>query len=180
MRPWLRLMRGRGEGRGVGIDYREYVGARLDSFRRAAFLLCGDWYLADDLVSTALLKLLRHWRRVSVMDDPDAYVRRVLLRCLLDERRRPWRREMSWEWPPERVVDGLDAVVTERMAILGALDVLAPRQRAVIVLRFFCDLSVEQAAAELDCSAGTVKSQTARALQAMRAAMKDEEGVRRG
>ncbi|GIF18276.1 RNA polymerase sigma-70 factor (sigma-E family) [Actinoplanes tereljensis] len=164
----------------MGIEYRDYVGARLDSFRRAAFLLCGDWHLADDLVSTALLKLLRHWRRVSAMDDPDAYVRRVLLRCLLDERRRPWRREESWEWPPERRADSVDGPVTDRMAILAALGRLTPRQRAVIVLRFFYDLSVEQAATELDCSPGTVKSQTARALQAMRTAMPNEEEVRRG
>jgi RNA polymerase sigma-70 factor (sigma-E family) len=165
----------------VAIDYREYVGARLDTFRRAAFLLCGDWHLADDLVSTALLKLLRHWRRVSVMDDPDAYVRRILLRCLLDERRRPWRREESWEWPPEHRTDAVDGPVTDRMAVRSALGALAPRQRAVIVLRFFCDLSVEQAAAELDCSPGTVKSQTARALLAMRSAMRnEEEEARRG
>ncbi|WP_250005935.1 SigE family RNA polymerase sigma factor [Actinoplanes sp. M2I2] len=159
----------------MGIDYREYVGARLDRFRRTAFLMCGDWHLADDLVSTALIKLLRHWRRVSEMDDPDAYVRRVLLRCLLDERRRPWRREESWDALPELRTESVDGPVTERMAVLSALDGLAPRQRAVIVLRFFCDLSVEQAAAELDCSPGTVKSQTARALRTMRVALRDEE-----
>jgi RNA polymerase sigma-70 factor (sigma-E family) len=165
----------------VGIDYREYVSGRLDTFRRAAFLLCGDWHLADDLVSTALLKLLRHWRRVSVMDDPDAYVRRVLLRCLLDEKRRPWRREESWEWPPEHRADSVDGPVNDRLVVLSALGGLTARQRAVIVLRFFYDLSVEQAAAELDCSTGNIKSTTARALHAMRAAMRDEaEEVRRG
>jgi Sigma-70 region 2 len=68
--------------------YPEYVAARLDMFRRTAYLLCGDWYTADDLVSTALVRLLRHWRRVSTMDNPDAYVRRTLLRAWLDERRR--------------------------------------------------------------------------------------------
>ncbi|WP_127501631.1 SigE family RNA polymerase sigma factor [Actinoplanes solisilvae] len=158
----------------MGIEYREYVGARLDSFRRAAFLLCGDWHLADDLVSTALIKLLRHWRRVSAMDDPDAYVRRVLLRCLLDERRRPWRREEFWEAPPDPVAAGVDEPVTDRMAILAVLDGLAPRQRAVIVLRYFYDLSVEQTATELECTTGTVKSQTARALQTLRTLMKSE------
>jgi hypothetical protein len=60
--------------------YREYVAARMDGLRRTAYLLCGDWHTADDLVSTALVKLFRHWRRVSMMDNPDAYVRRTLLR----------------------------------------------------------------------------------------------------
>ena len=160
-------------------DFREYVSARMDSFRRTAYLLCGDWHLADDLVSTALLKLLRHWRRVAVMDDPDAYVRRVILRCLLDERRRPWRREAAWEWPPDRPVAAADQPVTDRVALTAALAALPPRQRAVVVLRFFNDLSVEQTAAELGCTAGTVKSQTARALAGLRTVI-SEEAVHRG
>lgn len=82
-------------------SYREYVGARLEPLRRTAYLLCGDWHTADDLVSTALVKLLRHWRRVSAMENPDAYVRRTLLRAWLDERRRPWRREAAWAEVPD-------------------------------------------------------------------------------
>ncbi|MFG1997236.1 SigE family RNA polymerase sigma factor [Actinoplanes sp. NPDC048988] len=149
-------------------DYRDYVAARMTSLRRTAYLLCGDWHLADDLVSTALLKLLRHWRRVSAMEDPDSYMRRVLLRCLLDERRRPWRREVSWDRLPEppRTETGVPAV--EHAEIVAALAKLPPRRRAVLVLRYFCDLSVEQTAIELDCTPGTVKSQTARALQTLR------------
>ncbi|AGL20113.1 SigE family RNA polymerase sigma factor [Actinoplanes sp. N902-109] len=161
-------------------DYREFVSARLEGFRRTAFLLCGDWHNADDLVSSALLKVLRHWRRVSAMDDPEAYVRRVLLRNLIDERRRPWRRESSWAWVPEQAVDPVDGPVTDRVAVVAALKQLPPRQRAAVVLRYFCDLSVEQTAAELGCSTGTVKSQTARALEGMRTAMSKPEGTRRG
>jgi len=78
---------------------------RLDGFRRTAFLLSGDWHQADDLVSIALVKLLRHWRRVSVMEQPDAYVRRVLLRAWLDERRWPWRRERPMEAVPDQAAD---------------------------------------------------------------------------
>ena len=88
--------------------YREYVTHRLDGFRRTAFLLCGDWHQADDLVSIALVKLLRHWRRVSVMEQPDAYVRRVLLRSWLDERRRPWRREHPTAAVPDHPADPAD------------------------------------------------------------------------
>src|SRR4051795_6131031 len=81
--------------------YREYVGSRLEPLRRTAYLLCGDWHTADDLVSTALVKLLRHWPRGSAMDTLDAYVRRTLRRVWLDERRRPWRREAAWAEVPD-------------------------------------------------------------------------------
>ena len=138
--------------------------------RRTAYLLCGDWHTADDLVSTALVKLLRHWRRVSRMDNPDAYVRRILLRAWLDERRRPWRREQSREVVPDRPADraGPDGVA-DRLTILALLAELPPKRRAVLVLRYFCDLSVAETARELGCSEGTVKSQAARAIEGLRA-----------
>jgi RNA polymerase sigma-70 factor (sigma-E family) len=147
--------------------YRDYVSGRLDQWRRTAYLLCSDWHLADDLVSTSLVRLLRHWTRASTMDNVDAYMRRILLRAWLDERRRPWRREWSRAALPESpTVPGGD--VDDRVALLACLATLPPRRRAVIVLRYFCDLSVEDTAAALDCSTGTVKSQTARALEALR------------
>jgi RNA polymerase sigma-70 factor (sigma-E family) len=149
--------------------YREYVTHRLDGFRRTAFLLCGDWHQADDLVSIALVKLLRHWRRVSAMAQPDAYVRRVLLRTWLDERRRPWRRERPTLTVPDRPAETADR--DARMDVMTHLAELPPRRRAVLVLRYFCDLSVEETAAALGCTEGTVKSQTARALDTLRARM---------
>lgn len=149
--------------------YREYVTHRLDGFRRTAFLLCGDWHQADDLVSIALVKLLRHWRRVSAMEQPDAYVRRMLLRTWLDERRRPWRREHPTSTVPDRAAEAADR--DARMDVVAHLAELPPRRRAVLVLRYFCDLSVEETAAALGCTEGTVKSQTARALDTLRARM---------
>jgi len=157
--------------------YRDYVTARLDGLRRTAFLLCGDWHTADDLVSTALMKLLRHWRRVSAMDQPDAYVRRMLLRAWLDERRRPWRRERATAVLPPAEVSTVDH--TERLAVLALLAELPPRRRAVLVLRYFCDLSVEETAQALGCTTGTVKSQTARALQSLRARLVGAVGPER-
>ncbi|MCW3843642.1 SigE family RNA polymerase sigma factor [Micromonospora yasonensis] len=148
--------------------YREYVAARLEPLRRTAYLLCGDWHTADDLVSTALVKLLRHWRRVSAMDSPDAYVRRTLLRVWLDERRRPWRREAAWAEVPDSPVGAATDGTADRLTILALLAELPPRRRAVLVLRYFCDLSVEQTAHELGCTSGTVKSQAARAIEALR------------
>jgi RNA polymerase sigma-70 factor (sigma-E family) len=152
-------------------DYREYVAGRLDGLRRTAYLLCGNWHTADDLVSTVLAQLYKHWRRVSTMDNIDGYVRRALMRTWLNECRRPWRREWSaGDAMPDRsaTTRGHDAGVTDRLTILAALAELPARRRAVVVLRYFSDMTVEETAAALGCSTGTVKSQTARALDALR------------
>jgi RNA polymerase sigma-70 factor (sigma-E family) len=152
--------------------YRDYVAGNLDRLRRTAYLLCGDWHMADDLTSTVLVKLLRHWRRAAVMEHRDAYVRRMLMSAWLDERRRPWRRESSTDRLPDRPAATADA--DQRLDVLSLLAGLPPRRRAVLVLRYFCDLSVEETAQALGCSEGTVKSQAARALESLRAGL--EEG----
>jgi RNA polymerase sigma-70 factor (sigma-E family) len=152
-------------------DFREYITARLDQLRRTAYLLCGDWHAADDVTSTAVMKLMRHWRRIREMENIDSYARQVLLRTWLDERRRPWRREWATAVLPVRSVAAADRIVDDRLAILGHLAALPVRRRAVIVLRYYDDLSVEETAAVLGCSPGTVKSQTARALSTLRAAL---------
>ena len=150
--------------------YREFVVSRMDGLRRTAYLLSGDWHTADDLVSSALGKLFRSWKRVSAMQNPDAYLRKILLRVWLDELRRPWRREYAREQVPDVVTpcSDLDKVL-DRITLLNLLAELSPRRRAVLVLRYFCDLSVDDAAAALGCAPGTVKSQTARALKTLRA-----------
>jgi RNA polymerase sigma-70 factor (sigma-E family) len=146
--------------------YRDFVVHRLDGLRRTAYLLCGDWHTADDLVSVALVKLLRHWSRVSGMERPDAYVRQMVVRAFIDDRRRPWRRESPVDSLPDVPLSAPDAA--DSLAVLSLLSQLPPRRRAVLVLRYYCDLSVEQTAAALGCSEGTVKSQTARALDTLR------------
>jgi RNA polymerase sigma-70 factor (sigma-E family) len=159
-------------------SYREYVAGNLDRLRRTAFLLCGDWHTADDLTSTVLVKLYRHWKRAQQFENLDAYVRRMLLRAWLDERRRPWhRRETSTDVLPDPVAtDATSASDTDRrLSVLSLLGALPPRRRAVLVLRYFCDLSVEEVAEAMGCSEGTVKSQTARALESLRASLGKEE-----
>ncbi|MDG6110157.1 SigE family RNA polymerase sigma factor [Dactylosporangium aurantiacum] len=151
--------------------YREYVAGNLDRLRKTAYLLCGDWHLADDLTSTVLVKLLRHWKRATVMEHRDAYVRRMLMSAWLDERRRPWRRESSTDRLPDRAVAVTDA--DQRLDVRSLLAGLPPRRRAVLVLRYFCDLSVEETAQALGCSEGTVKSQAARALESLRAGLRE-------
>ncbi|MFG3688195.1 SigE family RNA polymerase sigma factor [Micromonospora sp. NPDC047740] len=150
-------------------EYRQFVVARLEALRRTAYLLCRDWHTADDLVSITIGKLYRHWRRVRAADNVDAYVRGVLTNAWLDERRRPWRREQATDEVPDQVDLALpQTALVDRQALLELLGELPPRRRAVIVLRFYCDLSVEETAEALGISPGTVKSQAARGLEMLR------------
>lgn len=148
--------------------YRDYVTARMDALRRTAYLLCRDWHTADDLVSVTIGKLYRHWTRISAEPGLDAYVRKILLHCWLDEKRRPWRREHPTEVLPD-VPSVPDPDVVARADLLELLAVLPPKRRAAVVLRLYCDLSVEETAEILGCTPGTVKSQTARGLDTLRA-----------
>ncbi|MFI6821265.1 SigE family RNA polymerase sigma factor [Micromonospora sp. NPDC050187] len=151
-------------------EYRQFVVARLDSLRRTAYLLCRDWHTADDLVSITFGKLYRHWRRVRTVENLDAYVRGMLTNAWLDERRRPWRRERSVDELPEKVdLYQAEPALADREMLLDLLGQLPVRRRAVVVLRFYCDLSVEETAGILGISPGTVKSQAARGLDALRA-----------
>lgn len=156
-------------------EFADYFVARRDAVRRSAYLLCGDWHRADDFAQTAFVSLHRHWRRVRDRGALDAYVRRTLVRAVIDEARRPWRRERFTDDVPEMTNPGPevgDAVAT-RAALLGALRKVPPRQRAVLVLRFLEGLDVAGVAGALGCTEGTVKSQTARGLATLRAALGD-------
>jgi RNA polymerase sigma-70 factor (sigma-E family) len=135
--------------------------------------MCGDWHTADDLVSTVLLKVYKRWRAIRELDNVDAYVRRMLVRTWLDELRRPWRREFSTKDVPEIPVDDAYDIesLADRDVLMAALAELPPGRRAVLVLRYFDELSVEETATTLEVSVGTVKSQTARGLQTLRAAL---------
>jgi RNA polymerase sigma-70 factor (sigma-E family) len=156
-------------------DFESYVVARRPSLRRTAYLLTGDWDRAEDVVQDALTNLYVHWRRASRASNVDAYVRRTLVNAYLSERRRPWRRERITEPVPEREYADPTAVSDERQALLRALDELAPGQRAVVVLRYWDDLSVEETAALLGTTAGNVKSQASRGLAHLREALAGAE-----
>jgi RNA polymerase sigma-70 factor (sigma-E family) len=158
-------------------DFVAYYIARGNELRNTAYLLCGDWHLAEDLTQIAFTKLYRAWHRIQRHDVLDQYARRVLLRAFLDERRRPWRREYPTV-PDSPALDSPapdDPVPDERMLMETALSSLSKRHRAVLVLRFWADLSVETVADILGCSTGTVKSQTARGLANLRAALGIED-----
>ena len=155
-------------------EFAEYFRTRRDAVRRTAFLLCGDWHRADDHAQAAFVALHRHWRRIRDRAALDAWMRRTLVRGVVDESRRPWRRERAFADPGTggAVPAAADAVAT-RHALVDGLRTVPPRQRAVLVLRFLEGLDVTETAAALGCSAGTVKSQTAHGLDALRAALGD-------
>jgi RNA polymerase sigma-70 factor (sigma-E family) len=151
----------------------EFVRSRAAPLHRAAYLLCGDWHLADDLVQEALAKAFRHWRRVQGADNPDAYVRRILI----NEVNRYFQRHRHAPAPVDVTNRGHDPVdathpdASDRLArrelLLTALLALPERQRATVVLRYLDGMTEAETADILGCSEGTVKSQTARALQAL-------------
>lgn len=152
-------------------SYRDFVSARRRALLRTAFLLSGDWHLAEDLVQITLVKLYLTWARIRRSGDVDGYARKTLVNAYLDERRRPWRREQATDVMPERAgpsATGDAADPSTRQRLAAALSRVPQRQRAALVLRFWEDLSVEQVAELLNCSTGTVKSQTARGLDRLR------------
>ena len=155
--------------------YREYVHERLAALQRLAYLLCRDRHRADDLVQDALVKLYLKWDRARAASDPHAYARTTLVRTFLSERRTNWARRVVLvdRLPDEAASAAPDAAAA--LAVRSALAGLPPRQRAVIALRFYSDLSVEETGQTLGCSAGTVKSQTAKGLAALRRALPEVE-----
>ncbi len=150
--------------------FRDWIVSRRPELRRTAFLLCGDWFLADDLVQDAAARVYARWPRIAGLESPDAYLRKTLVNLYLDHTRRPARREELVAELPDRAAPAAGDGIDHRDQLLAALRDVPAGQRAVLVLRFWEDLSVEQAAAALGTSTGNVKSQTARGLETLRAA----------
>jgi RNA polymerase sigma-70 factor (sigma-E family) len=148
-------------------DYSEYIECRLPALRRLALLLCQDRHRADDLVQQAVIRVYVRWAKASAAENTDAYVNAILVREFLHERRSGWSRRVSVtdELPEAPILtadrDGL-------MDLQAAVAALPRGQRAVLVLRYYSDLDINQTAAVLGCSPGTVKSQSAKALAALR------------
>jgi RNA polymerase sigma-70 factor (sigma-E family) len=148
-------------------EFADFAAAIAPRLRRTAFLLCGDWHTAEDLAQTTLAKLFVAWRRISRREPVDAYAVRTLVNTYLADRRM---KRSAAERPaaevPEHPVEWAGPEL--RIVILNALATLPPGARAVVVMRYWADMSVEQVAAALGCSPGNVKSQSARALAKLR------------
>jgi RNA polymerase sigma-70 factor (sigma-E family) len=160
-------------------EFREFTRNRASPLHQIAYLLCGDWHLAHDLVQETLVRAYQHWPRVREADSPDAYVRRILL----NEARGRWRRRER-AIPVSRFPEGREPVapdaseeIARRAGLLQALLALPLRKRATIVLRYLEGMSERETAAVLGCSEGTVKSQSARALSTLRTFLDREEST---
>lgn len=185
---------------GVGDEqeYAQYAAAALPRLRRIAYLLCQDWHRADDLTQNALTRLYVHWRRARAAENLDAYVGEILLNVYLSEQRTHWwkrttvraepveggGRSGAWSATSSASASMSGAAsgavwavagVDEALDLRAALMTLPPRRRATVVLRFYCDFSIEQTAQLLGCTPGTVKSQTAKALAQLRGVLEPPE-----
>ncbi|GAB3451529.1 SigE family RNA polymerase sigma factor [Actinophytocola sediminis] len=148
-------------------EFTEFFSARFDWARRIAFALCGSWPEAEEIAQAAFVRMYPRWPRIRDTT-VDAYLRTVLTRVFFDSRRRGRAREQAFAELPDQAV-APDHSSDDRDAIHAALMTVPPRQRAVLVLRFIADMSVEQVATTLGCSTGNVKSQSARGLVTLRA-----------
>lgn len=159
-------------------DFRAFVAARSQALLWFAHVLTGDPHMAEDVVQTALAKTALAWPRIRRKDNPEGYVRRAIVTTHLNAlRRKPWR-----EQPREMITDDVNAVspeheLDERDAMWTALAELPPKQRAVLVLRYYEDLSEADIADVLNCSCGTVKSQASKGLQHLRTIVESEEAT---
>jgi RNA polymerase sigma-70 factor (sigma-E family) len=149
------------------VPFDEFVAARGQALHRTAYLLTGDWALAEDLLQTALARVYPRWSRIQ-RDDPEGYVRKAVVNTWSSWWRRKWRGESPTEQLPDTEAPDAYAEADRRGAVRDALRRLPPRQRAVVVLRFHEDMSEAQVAALLGVSIGTVKSQTTKALAHLR------------
>lgn len=145
--------------------FRAFVQANGATLLHAARLLTGDYHRGEDLVQTALTRLYLKWNRV---DAPLAYARKALVNAHIDSTRRRWWGEKPTETMPEETASDAPAAADERDQLRRLLAELSPRERAVIVLRYYCDLSEKDAAATLGMPVGTVKSTCSRALARLR------------
>ena len=152
-------------------DFAEFAAAVSPRLRRMAFLLCGDWHTAEDLVQTTLAKVFVSWRKIRRKEAEQAYAFRTLVNTYLAYKRLKRSEEILTSRVPERSV-WLPPPET-RIVVLNALATLPPKSRAVVVLRYWADLSVDEVAAMLGCSPGNVKSQSARALSKLRPMLDD-------
>ncbi|WP_250002145.1 SigE family RNA polymerase sigma factor [Actinoplanes sp. M2I2] len=156
-------------------DFRDFVaGRRLGLLRTAALLAAGDTHLAEDLVQATLIKVYANWATFQKVGNPESYLRRALVNALIDERRRVWRRR---EQPVAELPDQAATTASSPggEAVRRALRELPPRMRAAVVFRYFHGLDVAETAHALECSEGTVKSQTARGLERLRAVLDQQQ-----
>ena len=153
---------------GDDASYVDFVSSRWSALFRLSYLLTGSQERAEDLLQSVLMRSYASWGRIHRMESPDAYVRRMLVNGAISAGKRSWKREHPTGEVPETAVGGHEQRYVDREALWAVVQGLPPRQRAVVVLRYYEDLSEVEIARVLDCSPGTVKSQASDALRSLR------------
>lgn len=160
-------------------EFRDFALAHTQSLYQAARLMCGDAHLAEDLVQETLVKVYVSWGKRSI-DSPMAYAQTTLMRTFISSRRK----RMSTEWPipdmPETASPAGDDSSIERLDLIAALSTLPPADRAVLVARYFEDLSIETIAEAMRKSPAAVRRQASRALDKLRAVLAQHQPMDRG
>ena len=151
-------------------EFAAFAAASAASLHRTAYLICGDWDRAADVTQEALIRMYVAWPRLDRERSLLGYARRTVVRIAIDQARKRSSREVPTLDLVDATTDDVTSQVADRVLLMAALADLPPRQRACVVLRYYEDLSVDAVAQTLGCRAGTVKSQTARGLDALRAA----------
>lgn len=159
--------RGSGGRRAGEDEFHEFVVARWPRLVRTAYLLTGDRHHAEDLAQATLVRVFLGWGRVRASESPDAYVHKIMLRCNAGRFRKRRVAESLGDLPDRGMADATEQVA-QRRALVAALQDLPKKQRAIVVLRFWSDLTERETAEVVGCSVGTVKSQTHRALARLR------------
>jgi len=162
-------------------DFDSFVAHSTDALLRTAYLIVGDLPEAEDLVQETLLKVAGRWSRVRRMEHPHAYARRILVNLALGgaDRRGRRRRELTGEAPPDLGSEpGESDAVDTQDELMRALAALPPRQRTVLVLRYFLDLPEAEVAAAMKCSLGTVKSTASRGLARLEQTLRTNNDTR--
>jgi len=148
-------------------DFDEWVAHNRTRLHKTAFLMCGDWYLADDLVQDALIKCFPKWQRITSHGDPSPFLRKTLIRLCMDHGRRPSRREVT----SASISDQGSPNDPDFEHLLKALQEVPAGQRAILILRYFDGLSVEETAEATRTSVGNVKSQSSRGMDTLRSVL---------
>ncbi|MFD7155403.1 SigE family RNA polymerase sigma factor [Kribbella sp. NPDC059898] len=150
-------------------EFTEFAASTIRRLRSTAYLMCGDWHRAEDAAQDALVKVYRRWHRIDRTQGLNGYAHKCLVTAVLDQSRRPWRREHLVDTDDHTTpLHDPAGTIDDRLLVVEALAALPPSQRACVVLRHYADLSLEQTADVLGIGTGGVKSQTSRALTRLR------------
>ncbi|MDX6260481.1 MAG: hypothetical protein QOH84_2169 [Kribbellaceae bacterium] len=149
-------------------EFTQFATVAIGRLRRTAYLMCGDWHRAEDAAQDALLRIYRRWDKLNRQNGLNTYAHKVVVSVVLDQSRRPWRREQATAEPADLPRPDAATTIDDRQLVIAALAAIPAGRRACVVLRHYADLSLEETAEILGITVGTVKSQTSKGLAQLR------------